>query len=181
MIPLPSLTETLEPLAAALDAADHDARVNWMRGLGKKELVATWKLAEGRAVPVSWLHRGEGRVVIHEGQNSLPLFTTFQKRVTVFRGKVQGYNHQAMAWLTGPGHFSVAGDEREAWFDYVNPPTTAPDAFPPVKPNDVGLSRFVYGFMIDRLRRVSREVTIGAAFRHEKPTGDYFMLVRTPA
>lgn len=181
MIPLPSLAELLPPLTAALDAADHDARVNWMRGLGKKELVASWRLAEGREVPLSWLHRGAGQVVIHEGQNSLPAFNRFQKRVTVFEGRVQGYNHQAMGWLTGPGHFTVAGDESSSWFDYVHPPATAPSVFPPVRPNDQGVSRLVYGFMVDKLRQVSRDVVIGAAFRHDKQTGDYFMLTRTPA
>lgn len=181
MIPLPSLVESLAPLTAALDAASHDQRVNWMRGLGKRELVASWTLAEGRGVAKSWLHRGEGQVVIHEGQNSLPAFNRFQKRVVLFEGRVQGYNHQAMAWFTGPGHFLVAGDETDAWFDYTTVPPRAPAEFPPVVPNDGIPSRFVYGFMIDKLRQVAAEVVIGAAFRHGKATGDYFMLCRSPA
>jgi hypothetical protein len=47
-----------------------------------------------------------------------------------------------------------------------------------VKANDAGLSRFVYGGMIDKVRRVSEDAVIGAAFRGGKQTGDYFMLVR---
>lgn len=180
MIPLPSLTDSIAPLSAALDATPLEEKINWMRGLGKKELVALWKLAEGREVPASYYTRGEGEVVIHEGQNSLPAFNVFQKRFVLRDGKVQGYNHQAMAWLTGPGHFFLGEEGGATFIDYRTDVADAPAEFPPPKSNMAGLSRFVYGGMVDKMRRVSEDCTIGAAWRADKPTGDYFMLIRRP-
>ena len=52
------------------------------------------------------------------------------------------------------------------------------DAWPEVQSNERGLSRFVYGFMVDRLRRVSEHVTIGSAARKGKEMGSYFVLTR---
>ncbi len=181
MIPLPSLSESLAAVEAALDAHTHDERVNWMRGLGKKELVSLWKLAEGRTVRMDELHGAEGEVVIHEGQNSLPLFSTFQKRVVRRGDVIQGYNHQSMAWLVGPGHFLVKQAEDPlpgAHFSYLDVAPTAPPEFPAIQRNEQGLSTLVYAHMIDYLRRVSRHAVIGAAWKKGKATGDYFMLVR---
>lgn len=181
MIPLPSLSDSLAAITAALDAHTHDERVNWMRGLGKKEQVALWKLADGRHVTSAELHGADGEIVIHEGQNSLPLFSTFQKRV-VKRGEVvQGYNHQSMSWLVGPGHFLVAeaaAPHAGAHFSYLSVATSAPPEFPPLQPNDQGLSTLVFAHMIDYLRRVSAHVLVGAAYKKAKASGDYFMLVR---
>lgn len=178
MIPLPSLSEALAPIEAALDAATSDERVNWMRGLGKRELVALWSLAEGRPLSLDDLAANDGEVVIHEGQNSLPLFNAFQKRMVRRNGGVQGYNHQAMSWITGPGHFIVREGAGAAYFDYTEVPRDAPAEFPPVKPNDAGLSKLVYAGMIDRLRKVAHHTLIGLAEKGGKATGDYFMLVR---
>src|SRR5207253_2824006 len=53
------------------------------------------------------------REIIFEGKNSLPAFTLFQKRFcrpSTGRGELWGYNHQALAWLTGPGYFVVHDD-----------------------------------------------------------------------
>lgn len=178
MIPLPSLTNDIAPIEAALDASSFDERVNWMRGLGKKDLVALWNLSVGREVPLNYLHGAPGEVVIHEGQNSLLAFNRFQKRVVLHEGRVQGYNHQSMSWFTGPGHFLCQPNDGDAYFDYTVVVPDAPDEFPPVKPNDAGFSLFVYGNMIDKLRRVAEKAVIGAAFRRGKQTGDYFMLVK---
>ena len=41
-----------------------------------------------------------------------------------------------------------------------------------------GLSRFVYGFMVDTLRGVSEHVTIGSAARRGKDHGSWFILCR---
>lgn len=174
MIPLPSLSETIAPVAEALDQTSFEERVNWMRGLGKKELVALWKLTEGRAVPADYFDSPE--VVIHEGQNSLLLFNQFQKRIVRFGDQIQGYNHQTMAWITGPGHFYVHPGDGASYFDYTRLVPKAPDAFPPVADNMAGFSRFVYGNTIDKLHRVSEKSVIGAAFRNDKPIGAYFML-----
>jgi hypothetical protein len=58
-------------------------------------------------------------------------------------------------------------------------PNEKPSDWPEIRSNERGLSRFVYGFMIDRLRRVSEHVTIGSAARNGKDLGSYFILSRT--
>lgn len=179
MIPLPSLTQDLPALTAALDAASPDARVNWSKGLGKKEQAALWRLAEGK-LPLTVEHfiGAPGEILAHEGHNSLFLFTEFQKRILLHNGVPQGYNHQTMSWFTGPGHFTLYTHELEVWFDYTKEPKDAPATFPAVAPNMSGFSRFVYGGMIDRVRKVSQHVVIGKAWRAGKETENYFLLVK---
>ena len=60
----------------------------------------------------------------------------------------------------------------------VTDPSLAPEGWPAIRDNEHGLSRLVYGFMIDRMRRVSEHVTIGRANRHGKDFGSWFMLCR---
>jgi hypothetical protein len=125
------------------------------------------------------------REVVFEGKNSLPAFTRFQKRFCRAPAgnapaTLWGYNHQTLAWLTGPGYFVVHDDDRGAAIDYRDVPGAHPAGWPDIKPNDVGLSRFVYGHMVDYMRRVSRDVFIGAAYRHGRETGNYFVLCREP-
>ena len=178
MIPLPSKVSSLEPLAAALDAATSEARVNWMHGLGSAELIAVWKLSDGTSLDIPHFHGAEGEVIIHEGMNSLPMFNRFQKRFMLRKGEVQGYNHQAMAWFTGPGHFTMFQTDRESGIDYVRHPADVPAEFPPLARNDSGLSSLVYGGTQDWCRRVARNVIIGEARKGVKPIGAYFMLIR---
>jgi hypothetical protein len=119
--------------------------------------------------------------VIFEGKNSLPAFTLFQKRFCRPRGasgELWGYNHQTLAWLTGPGYFVVHDDRAGAAIDYREVPPEKPLTWPDVRPNDRGFSRFVYRGMVDYLRRVSRDVFIGAATRGGKELGNYFLLCR---
>lgn len=181
MIPLPTLSDSLAPITQALDTLSHDQRVNWTRGLGRKQQAALWRLADGRLVTTAELHGEDGEIVIHEGQNSLPVFSTFQKRVVRRGDVVQGYNHQSMSWLVGPGHFLVAEAQSPhagAHFSYVSLATSAPPEFPALRPNDQGLSTLVFGNMIDYLRRVSPNVIVGAAYKNGKASGAYFTLVR---
>jgi hypothetical protein len=182
-IPLPSHADSLAPISQALDDATHDARVNWMHGLGGRELKAMYTLARsGGTLPITHFHGEAGEVRIHHGKNSLPMFTHFQKRVCLHEGTLQGYNHQTMAWLTGPGHFTLYQDGAdEVIFDYIQQPQTAPEVFPALVPNEKGGGRFVYAGMIDRVRRVSEHCVIGAAFKGGKDMGARFMLTREPA
>jgi hypothetical protein len=53
-----------------------------------------------------------------------------------------------------------------------------PQAWPAIKSNTFGVSRFVYGFMQDYLRKVSDHVSIGRAYRHGKESPNYFVLCR---
>ena len=62
--------------------------------------------------------------------------------------------------------------------DYGEVPTAAPEGWPRIQRNELGLSRFVYGFMLDRLRRVSEHVSIGSAARRGRDLGSWFVLCR---
>ena len=62
--------------------------------------------------------------------------------------------------------------------DYTQLPDAAPQGWPEIRSNERGLSRFVYGFMLDRMRRVSRHVTIGSASRRGREMGSYFVMSR---
>ncbi len=181
MIPKPTETSGLEPLSRALDGATHSRRLTWLRGLNKRELIRLYALAEGSHIEPRDLVGQPGEVVIHHGKNSLPAFTHFQKRMVDTGERIQGYNEQRFRWITGPGHFLVRPSERvegELWLDYTWLPESAPPDFPPPRDNMAGLSRLVYGGMIDILRRVSEHLSIGAALRGGELSGDYFGLCR---
>jgi len=87
-----------------------------------------------------------------------------------------------MSIVTGPGYYVAVEDEarREVLVDYRQVPAQHPDGWPEIKRNEVGLSRFVYGFMVDTLRRVSQHVTVGSAARKGKDIGSWFMLCQEP-
>lgn len=178
-IPNPQQLNDLSELTGILDGSTHDERMAWMRTLGRSELSQLYALAESApALELSHFYDAPGRAVIHHGQNSLAVFSSFQKRVVDNAGVVQGYNHQSMAWLTGPGHFTLAQDGKEVVFDYTKEPSGAFGGFPPLKSNTSGFSTFVYGHMIDRVRRVSRHCVVGTAFKKGKPFDAWFMLIR---
>ena len=50
--------------------------------------------------------------------------------------------------------------------------------WPPVVPNSKGLQRFVFHETRDRLRRVSAYVSVGAAYKRDRPLDHYFTLCR---
>ncbi len=182
MIPRPAETNQ-EALYESLNSTDHNARVAWLRSLSGKEEATLYALCEGTTLTVEELHRGSDMVIL-EGWNSLPAFRTFQKRVIVHEDQVQGYNHQALSWLTGPGHFQIRPSEEvpgEVWFDYIWEPSSTPNLFPPPRANTSGISTLVYGHMIDIVRKVSDHVYIGRAYKKGKETPNYFGLVRTDA
>ena len=126
--------------------------------------------------------------VRHYGRNTLPAFTHFEKRFCRPAGggdELWGFNFQTMAFLTGPGYFVAREDPdaREVLVDYNHvppqaPPVPMPAGWPPVKSNERVPGRFVYGFMIDTLRRVSEHVTIGSAARKGRDMGSWFLLCR---
>lgn len=177
-IPLPSLSETLAPISTALDAVAHEQRVNWVRGLPRREFVAIFALAKGSPLYLDHFCADDAVTVIHEGQNSLPAFSVFQKRFAKRNGQITGYNHSSMAWLVGPGHFTVRQEGDEVVIDYLKHPTDAPPDFPALARNDEGFSRLVYGGTEDWCRRVSQHVIIGEARKGTKAIGAYFFLVK---
>jgi hypothetical protein len=186
-IPLPSLSETIDPIASALDTVTHEQRVAWIRGLGRGQLIKLFDLAMGRPITSVEMVRDPGSFVIHEGKNALPVFCFFQKRFARLEdGSQVGYNHNGslVTAFCGPGHFSfydAPDGTPEVWIDYIRVPEKTHPSFPPLAPNDRGIGpRVVYGGMIDKLRRVSEHVTIGDAYVGDKSKGVPFALVRTP-
>jgi hypothetical protein len=87
-----------------------------------------------------------------------------------------------LAAITGPGYFVAVPNEarNEVLVDYRRLPDDHPEGWPQIRSNEKGLSRFVYGFMVDTLRRVSEHVTIGSAARKGKDMGSWFLLTREP-
>lgn len=183
-VPLPSLTDAIEPLAESLDALTHEERLNFVRGLGRREQKALWELAEGRSVGFDYFVDGPGETVIHWGQNSLPAFTSFQKRfhrrTDGAERDIQGYNHNTglAAAFGGPGHYTLVEIGGTTAIDYTVMPPDVPEGFPALVDNDGGTRQLVYGGMQDHMRRVSKHVTIGRAYKKGKAMGAWFILVR---
>ncbi len=178
-------------LSKFLDELDENTRTRVVRGLGRRDQQVLYGKVEGFAplglvdlVPPA---RSDLEEVRHFGRNSLPAFKIFEKRFCRLPGNrpdapeaLAGYNFQAMSPVTGPGYFVARDDTktREVLVDYHLLPDQKPSDWPPIRSNERGLSRFVYGFMIDRLRRVSKHVTIGSAARNGRDLGSYFVLNR---
>ncbi len=122
--------------------------------------------------------------MIHWGKNSLPAFQRFQKRFCRPEAGAQelwGYNEQTMRHVTGPGYFVTHASDRpdtQVWINYTRLPEGKAPGWPQIRPNSARLGRFVYHGTVDRMRKVSDHVSIGAAFKKERPMGAYFMLCR---
>lgn len=182
MIPLPSTTSDLAEISGPLDATDHATRVAWMRGLGRAQQYALFKLAGGKLrVAAADLVADTGVVVVHEGKNGLAAFTRFQKRcVRLTDGTLAGYNDNAdngplaflVAFFAGPGHYTfydAPGGEGEVWIDYRTVAREQHPDFPPLTDNDHGLRSLTFGNLVDVLRRVSRDVYVGDSFKDKSP------------
>ncbi|MFN2375035.1 MAG: hypothetical protein ABR538_00735, partial [Candidatus Binatia bacterium] len=65
-----------------------------------------------------------------------------------------------------------------AAFDYTQIPTSTLPSWPEVRTNNSGLSRLVYGNMLDYMRRVASEVFIGSAVKGGREMNSYFIVVR---
>jgi hypothetical protein len=178
-------------IARFLDDLSHEERVGSVRALGRPEQRRLYETVEGfasvRLVDLVPPSRADFQEVRHYGKNTLPLFTIFEKRFCragghdpESPGELHGYNFQTLTPLTGPGYFVAVEDEKraEVLVDYRRVPDRRPETWPEIKPNDRGLSRFIYGFMVDTLRRVSEHVTIGSAARNGKDLGSWFVLCR---
>lgn len=118
-----------------------------------------------------------------EGKNSLPVLTRFRK---VFyrrsEGGLGGYNDSPAGWIVGPGYYvfrESPDGPGPVVVDYMEIPASHPAGWPEIRSNEQGLTRFVYGFTKDFLRRVSRDVVIGRAYRRgEAPMPNWFVLCR---
>jgi hypothetical protein len=178
-------------IAALLDGLDHPDRVAATRSLGRREQARLYRAVDGflplRLTDMVPPKHPDWVEVRHHGRNTLPAFTLFEKRFCRPRGAdpeqpgvLYGFNFQALSPLTGPGYFLGVEAERrpEVLVDYNRVPDAHPDGWPAIRRNEQGLSSFVYGFMIDTLRRVSEHVTIGSAARRGRDIGSWFVLCR---
>lgn len=180
-------TLDLERLRTTLDTCGTWARRNAVRGLDKAKMAALFEACAGAdALTLDDIVPTTDALieVIHSGKNSLPMFNRFEKRFCRPDGddpaaELWGYNHQSMSAFTGPGYFvATADDKGEIVIDYTRQPPRKPASWPEIIPNSERLGRFVWGGMVDRLRRVTPQVTIGRAYRYGKATDDYFALYR---
>ena len=178
-------------LSQFLDSLSHAERVEAIRTLGRGDQRRLWDAVEGFApLTLSDLVPSGvpgGATVRHFGKNTLPAFTHFEKHFTRPETEdasqpreLHGFNFQKLSPITGPGYFVARASEdgSEVLVDYHYVPQVRPEGWPRIRPNDRGLSRFIYGFMIDTVRRVSEHVTIGSAARAGKDMGSWFVLSR---
>lgn len=184
--------------AIAVYLDDLDARSRWREvvGLGRARQRALYeKAAHAPALELAhFVGDAQPREeVIHDGVNTLPLpspWQRFQKRFcrpADGRAALFGYNEGPTRRFVGPGFFvAVPTAERPQWsargavvVDYFQVPDAGvADGWPRVVANDWRLQRFVYHQTRDFMRRVSRHVSIGAAFKRERPLDHYFALCR---
>jgi hypothetical protein len=150
------------------------------------------------AAPIELAHfvgdAGAREEVVHDGLNTLPLpppLRRFQKRFCRpdrdADRRLFGYNEGPTRRVIGPGFFvAVPTAARPAWaahgavvVDYYQiPDGPVADSWPTIVDNHWRLQRFVYFETRDFMRRVSRHVSIGAAFKRERPLDHYFVLAR---
>jgi hypothetical protein len=193
--PLPGALLILAPpfapleIAEQLDGLSQEARILSVMKMGRKQLAPLFEAAAFNEplrltdlVPAEIPSMTE---VIHEGKNSLPLFTRFQKRfcrpaaAANAPSELWGYNEQSFRAATGPGYFVAhLQDDGEMVVDYLRLPPDKLPTWPPIIPNSARLSRFIYYQTTDVIRRVSKHVAIGRAYRKGKPFDAWFALVR---
>lgn len=184
-------------IGAYLDGLDGEARWREVGALGRSRQRALYEKA-AHAAPIDLAHfvgdapaRAE---VVHEGLNTLPLpgpLRRFQKRFCRpdrdGDARLFGYNEGPTRRVIGPGFFvAVPCAGRPAWtsrgaivVDYFQTPDgPVADSWPRVVDNHWRLQRFVYFETRDFMRRVSRHVSVGAAFKRERPLDHYFVLAR---
>ncbi len=183
---------TIEALGAWLDGLDHAGRMAALATTTKAQQSKLWDLAVGGGplgldyfVPTNLPNLTE---VIHHGRNTLPAFNSFQKRFTRGAdGTIFGYNEGGTRWLIGPGYFVlIPTTGNPEWekrgplvVDYFQVPTgPTPDGWPGIRANHVGLQVVVYYHTRDFMRRVSKNVSIGKAYKNESDLNNWFTLIR---
>jgi hypothetical protein len=182
----------LERLSEVLDGLGHEGRVHTIRTWHKPQQRAIFEAARGfRPLELDFLvpsSVGPLVEVVHVGQNTLPMFSRFEKhfcKPAEGATELAGYNHQSMDALTGPGYFVASKGEGEhegeLVFDYTRVPSHKPDGWPEIQKNEGGLAGIVNGGMIDYLRGISSHVSLGVAFKNGEPRGQWFALVRKDA
>lgn len=183
----------LAAIAAALDDLSPAERLAATRALGRKDQRALFAKAGPCALSdLVAADRPPRAPVRHHGLNTLPLpgFNRFEKlfcRPEDGSARLFGFNEGRSRPLIGPGYFvahptqgNPAWEERGAVVvDYFQVPDgPVAEGWPKVVPNSHGLQILVFHRTRDFMRKVSRHVTIGAAYKGEKALGQFFVLCR---
>lgn len=194
---------TIGAVATHLDGLTPEQRVAEAFALGRRGQRRLFELAAD-APPIAFSHFVPSGVdarteVRHRGRNTLPLpskHKRFEKRFcrppsepSDDAQRLFGYNQAPSTGFVGPGYFvAIPTTGNDAWtprgalvvdyFQVPDDPTAVPEQWPKVRPNRQGLQRFVYHGTRDFMRGVSDHVSIGAAYKGEKPLDHYFVLVR---
>jgi len=177
----------VEQVGRLLDELDHSSRVAAIRSLGARQMKRLYDAAEGvRRITIDDVVPpavGERQTVRHYGKNSLPVFSIFEKRFLrpdKEARELWGHNFQLLSPVTGPGYFVArdAADRGEVDIDYYSIPPEQPHGWPALRPNEAGLSRLVFAYMVDRLRGITAQVTIGRAYKKGKEQPAWFVLCR---
>ena len=148
---------SLDEIATWLNELNDAERLNQTRSISKQEQRELFERAAGNSpLTLDFFASNEvGQEVIHEGKNTLPAFTLFQKRfVRLEDGQVVGYNHASTMGLIGPGYFVVRETAGQSeWetngsivVDYYEVPESnsqLPEHWPKIKQNHVGLQIFI--------------------------------------
>jgi len=178
---------TLAQVTEYLRKLPHPQKVAEVTSLDKKSQTRLWALAkDGKPLDLNYLVAPDAKPLVpqpFEGKNTLPLFTHFQK--VFYRtpdGQIAGYNNSSVGPLIGWGYYITEPswkEKKELAVNYMKLPKDKPAEWPEIKSNLSGLTRFVYGNMVDFLRWVDEDVMIGKATRKgEKEMDSYFVLVR---
>lgn len=186
----------IDDIGAYLDAQDGATRAREVGALGRARQRLLYEKA-AHAAPLGFADfvgdAGARAEVIHDGTNTLPLpppLRRFQKRFCRpdrGRDRLFGYNEGPTRRAIGPGYFvAIATAGRPHWtargaivIDYFQVPDgEVADGWPRVVDNGHGLQRLVYDRTRDFMRRVSEHVSIGAAYKVERPLDHYFVLCR---
>lgn len=175
----PSEVADIGSLAEALDASSHAERLAWAYTLNEREQLALFDLASEQPIQVDDVVHDDGSVFIHPGRNGLPAFNRFEKRFARLGDEVVGYNHNDAIGgplnfiarrLVGPGHYvAYDGPDDAIWVDYRQLPKQQHPEFPPLIDNEHGIRALVFGNMVDVLRRASKHVLIGNAYKDKSP------------
>ena len=187
------LHSDIHEIGGYLDALDAATRWREVSALGRDRQRALFE----KAGPIDFAHfvGGVGPLVevIHDGMNTLPVpppLRRFQKRFCKPQDtseRLFGYNEGVTRPFIGPGYFvAVPTEGRPAWesrgeivIDYFQVPDgPVVDGWPRVRDNHWRLQRFVYEATRDFMRKVSTHVSVGAAYKREKPLDHYFVLCR---
>ncbi len=176
----------LPTIAAHLDALTPDERVRQIDQLAGRALQERlWTLAaDGPPLTMNDILPAGQEQARWVGRNSMPMFTSVDKRVVRQGGEIVGYNHISgfNMFFAGPGYFTMvraADKPKELVVDYTRLPTSAPADWPKIEPNTKGTHTFVYGHLNDYCRKISDGVFIGVGTRKGKNLRIYFTVART--